>query len=425
MRRFLLVLMIVGLMISSAYAVDATLVPFNGAYGINVGSEIYNSEINTANGSYGWIEGIPTKGSGTYNDDSIVAMGEVSGFSLDTDEDFYLRLTINTDSDFNFVSISNPSYYRPYTLTAIGKCTSSGNGQIFVGSQPLEQGKTNVVTFYFRNGGITGSCTDCKIWVDLVLGLPIDNITDSGLLTLPSGEQLVLGRVADYASFVTITMEYGKVGSTEDSGNQVLSIPFSGFYRTNGPNKESTSTASLHVDTNARASALDIRNDAKKEVNIAELRFAQTSVLEDEDRNNTEKITETEEYMKSIRLFLSASSSPTTSYPDGFRLLHADYQAGEPINDYNSVPFVIRARSATSSEMVEFDGTTAIVGGQLVGNVIEPEFHGTNIEVSHAEKKSYYVSYDGSLSLYIDYGGYKMKPGLYQEDVYVHVVAEK
>ena len=62
MRRFLLVLMIVGLMISSVYAVDATLVPFNGAYGINVGSEIYNSEINTANGSYGWIEGIPTKG---------------------------------------------------------------------------------------------------------------------------------------------------------------------------------------------------------------------------------------------------------------------------------------------------------------------------------------------------------------------------
>ena len=49
--------------------------------------------------------------------------------------------------------------------------------------------------------------------------------------------------------------------------------------------------------------------------------------------------------------------------------------------------------------------------------------HDSDVEFSHSDRKSYFVNYEGELSIYIDYDGYPMKPGLYQEDVYVHVIS--
>ena len=430
MKRIVaLVFFVISVVSSLSADVKAVLAPYNGAYGINVGSERYNAYINTSLKDGGWVSGTPSKGDGTYNNNCIVIMGEVSNFSLSSNEDFFIRITVNTDSDFNYVSLSNPSYHRPYTLTAIGKCTSDGKTQYFIKSQPLEENGSNIVTFNFMEGKIgntsispnTEDISKNSIWFDLVLGLPVQDITSSGLLTLPSGEQIVLGRVDDYASFVTVTMEYGKVGSTPEI--TVLSIPFSGYYRADNSDKDGKSTASLHVDTTARATALDIKNDSKTEIDIGRLRFAQTTILEGEDADSDDKVNETKNMLNSIRLFISASPDPFVPEPDGFRLLHAAYQVGEPVNDYNSVPFDIITRTVDSSEMVRFDGRTYVSGTAIIGDSLKPTIHDTDVEFSHSARKSYYVNYEGELSIYIDYGGYAMKPGLYQEDVYVHVIS--
>ena len=424
---FSLIFLAVFSLLQLSADVKAVLAPYNGAYGVNVGSERYNSYINTSLKDGGWVSGTPSKGDGTYNNDCIVVMGEVSNFALSENEDFFIRITVNTDSDFNYVSLSDSTYRRPYTLTVIGKCTPNDGDQYFIKSQPLEANGSNVVTFNYREGKlgsssvVPGSAAQNSMWFDMVLGLPVQEITSSGLLTLPSGEQIVLGRVDDYASFVTVTMEYGKVNGTTQV--TTLTIPFSGYYRADNTDKDKEATASLHVDTTVRVAALDIKKDAKMEVDIGRLRFALTKILENNDATDTNKINETKRTLESIRLFISASPDPFVQEPDGFRLVHADYGIEEPINDYNSVPFNIITRTVNSSESVSFDGRGFVNENNIIGESIKPTMHDSDVEFSHSDRKSYYVNYEGELSIYIDYGGYAMKPGLYQEDVYVHVIS--
>lgn len=425
MRRKLLFYILIILLIHSLSAVNYSLAPFKGSFGVNLGSEIYNEEIDTSLPNAGWVGTSPgpQKGDHTYSNDCIVAMGEINSFSDSTD--YYVRVTVNTDSDFNYVSMSNPSYQRPYTLTIIGKCSNKENGvdPKLLGKYKLHSNGSNFAEFNFKDGKIglnTENPVYNALWFDIVLGLPVSDITSSGLLTLPSGEQITLGRVDDYASFVTITMEYGKEGEAPQIAT--MSIPFSGYYRADNTNNDPNATVSLHVDTNAKIAALDIKNDAKTEINIAKLRFSQTAIRSDSDGNYSDTIEDTK--LKTVRLFVSASPDPFVQEPDGFRLLHADYKYDEPVNDYNSVPFSIFVRPSNSSESVEFDGREYVIGNDIIYNSLAPEVHDTNIDFPRSAAKTFYAILEGDMSIYIDYDGYPMKPGLYQEEVYVHVVAE-
>lgn len=440
MKKILLIVFFL-LAIIPLFAATAILSPYNGAYGVNVGSTSYNTEIRiNASKDQGWVDvgTIPVQGDGTYNNNGIVVMGEVSNFTLSDNEDFLMRVTVNTDNNFNFVSLSNPSYYRPYTLTVIGKCDNErfGDTQNYIGTKALEANASNIATFRFRENtnGINTSNTASSnsMWFDMVLGLPVEEITSSGLLTLPSGQQLVLGRVDDYASFVTVTMEYGKIDRNtgvpfpgQPLEVAVLSVPFSGYYRADNSHHSDKATASLHVDTYAKANAIDIEEDAKQEVEIADVRFAfarlvsfsEEALSNDEIQNNTN-------YINSLRLFISASPDPFTQEVDGFRLVHKDYRVGDPVNDYNSVPFTIIARSDETLEAVEFDGRTYVADGtNIVGNSIKPNIHTDNNNFTHTRFVSFFADYVGSLGIYIDYDGYVMKPGLYEEDVYIHVIS--
>ena len=424
MRRKFIFYILIILLIHSLPAVNYSLAPFKGSFGVNLGSEIYNEEIVISNldTAAGWISGTPTKGDGTYNNNCIVAMGEINGFSDSTD--YYIRVTVNTDSDFNYVSMSNPSYQRPYTLTIIGKCSNEqkGGNPKLLGKYKLHSNGSNFAEFNFKDGeiGLNSNPVYNALWFDIILGLPVSDITSSGLLTLPSGEQITLGRVDDYASFVTITMEYGKGGEAPQIAT--MSIPFSGYYRADNTNNDPNATVSLHVDTNAKIAALDIKNDAKTEINIAKLRFSQTAIRSSSDGNYSDTIGDTK--LKTVRLFVSASPDPFVQEPDGFRLLHADYNYNEPVNDYNSVPFSIFVRPSNSSEAVEFDGREYVIGNEIIYNSLVPDVHDTNIDFPRSEAKTFYAILEGDMSIYIDYDGYPMKPGLYQEEVYVHVVAE-
>lgn len=438
MKKILLFVLFL-LAIVPLFAADAILSPYNGAYGVNVGSTSYNTKIEiTASKDYGWVSDIPDQGDGTYNNDGIVVMGEVSNFTLEENEDFLMRVTVNTDNNFNFVSLSNPSYYRPYTLTVIGKCDNEkfGTTQNYISTKALEANVSNIATFRFRENtnGITPSSDPSgnSMWFDMVLGLPVEEITSSGLLTLPSGQQLVLGRVDDYASFVTVTMEYGKINMNGEplQGQPlevvVLSVPFSGYYRADNSHHSNEATASLHVNTYAKASAIDIEEDAKQEVEIADVRFAFARLVsfgEDKEGLSNDEIQNNTNYVNSLRLFISASPDPFTQDADGFRLIHKDYKVGDPVNDYNSVPFTIIARSDETLETVEFDGRTYVANGaNIVGNSIKPNIH-TGDTFTHTRYVTFFADYVGSLGIYIDYDGYVMKPGLYEEDVYIHVIS--
>ena len=99
-KLFSLIFLAVLSLLQLSADVKAVLAPYNGAYGVNVGSERYNSYINTSLKDGGWVSGTPSKGDGTYNNDCIVVMGEVSNFALSENEDFFIRITVNTDSDF-------------------------------------------------------------------------------------------------------------------------------------------------------------------------------------------------------------------------------------------------------------------------------------------------------------------------------------
>lgn len=420
MRKKALLFIVIVFFVHSLSAVNYSLAPFKGSFGVNLGSRIYNTEIDTTKGDAGWVRGTP--GKGEYNSNGIVAMGEINSFDS---KDYYIRVTVNTDSDFNYVSMSNPSYKRPYTLTIIGKCSNEENGSSprLLGKYSLHANGSNFAEFKFSDGKIepSGTLSYNALWFDVILGLPVSDITSSGLLTLPSGEQIALGRVDDYASFVTITMEYGKEGETPQV--VTMSIPFSGYYRADNTDNDPNATVSLHVDTNAKISALDIKNDAKTEINIAKLRFSQTEVRSNDDHNYTETIDNTK--LKTVRLFVSASPDPFVQEPDGFRLLHADYKYNEPVNDYNSVPFSILVRPSNSSDVVEFDGLGYVTGDEIIGNSLTPEVHDSNVDFPRSAAKAFYAIFEGDMSIYIDYDGYPMKPGLYQEEVYVHVIAEE
>lgn len=424
MRKRALQFIVILFFIHSLSAVNYSLAPFNGSFGVNLGSEIYNEEIDTSLPNTGWVDiGEPLyKGDGKYNNNCIVAMGEINSFDS---KDYYIRVTVNTDSDFNYVSMSNPSYKRPYTLTIIGKCSNiaGGGNPKLLGKYELRSNGSNFAEFKFSEGEIElnpDNAVNNALWFDIILGLPVSDITSSGLLTLPSGEQITLGRVDDYASFVTITMEYGKEGEAPQIAT--MSIPFSGYYRADNSNNDPNATVSLHVDTNAKISALDIKNDAKTEINIARLRFSQTAIFSGADYAS-HTINDTK--LNTVRMFVSASPDPFVQEPDGFRLLHADYKYNEPVNDYNSVPFSILVRPSNSSDVVEFDGLGYVTGSEIIGNSLTPEVHDSNVDFPRSAAKAFYVIFEGDMSIYIDYDGYPMKPGLYQEEVYVHVIAEE
>ena len=58
----------------------------------------------------------------------------------------------------------------------------------------------------------------------------------------------------------------------------------------------------------------------------------------------------------------------------------------------------------------------------IVGNYITPNVH-TGDTFTHTRFVTFFADYVGSLGIYIDYDGYVMKPGLYEEDVYIHVIS--
>lgn len=401
---------------------NATLAPLAGAYGVNVGSRYFETDIDED----GWVDtdadddfdyeikpgDVPGGWSGHYSDWNIVMMGGVYGIPSDVAADgFFIEVNITTDTDFEFVSISNPSYRRPYTLTLVSKAQGS-DGAVSIGVQKID-GNMNNKRIYFPSS-IPPSYNDNMMWFDMVLGLPYDEITSSGLLTVPGGEQYVLGRVDDYASFVTVELRWGT--NQGYGGSKVVSIPFSGYYRADESNFND-STSSLQVDANAKSAALDIRNDSNREVEIATLRYAQTYVQGPQHLDE----------LKGLRLFLSASPDPFYRDSEGFRLLHVDYQPGEAITDYNSVPFRMIARPVSNSGAeVSFDGRDYVESSsnRILYNSIKPELN-TDSDFGHSTgiKNPYFATYEGTLSIYMDYGGYMMKSGMYEETVYVHVIS--
>ena len=428
MKRLMLMISILVLSASAVLAYDMSqvanlknsLAPLDGAYGINVGSTQYNEDIDTGKGSNGWVASTPQQGDGTYSNNSIVLMGAIYDIPYDIANDgFYIDIRINSDSGFELASVSNSSYRRPYTFTAVGKFQAGGS-ETLIDSKKIDGNLTSEIRLVFgdtnkdnqRDVSASETASANKIWFDLVIGLPVREVAPSGLLTLPSGEQIILGRVDDYVSFVTVTMRWGT--NKGIGGERILSVPFSGYFRPYGDDIV-TETASLQIDTNARSSALDIQRDSNKELEIGTLRYTQTKMAAAESSYDQD--------LESLRLFISASPDPFLREPDGFRLMHMDYKAGDTVNDYNSVPFTIIARSEIDGiEDVSFDGRDYVTG-TLLTKSIKPKVSYDADFTHSASRYPFYAAYEGNLSIMIDYGGYTMKSGLYKENVYVHVIS--
>lgn len=524
--------------------ITIALMPFDGAYGVNMRDTRYPAR-EVAGNSILTYEDIPlnqfSAGSNLdkYNDEQMILMGGVEGVPVSLREwvvfdyryeehkeslshlppftggdvpNFRVRfkdglvenvdIVINSTTDFMYISQSNPIYQREYKLyvaprygagyNQTGQDMSPHESESFTTISP-ENNKAELIFHSSvpnrdENGNIT-SYTDYDYmysWFDLVLGLPYDQVNETGVIL--DNVEYPLSDSDDYSSVISVEItwrqpfeiaysqgsyrdydiwpvqvdhiwtgegEWVNVAEGEIIYTATLSIPFSGFSSPIdiGP---SDATGSLTVMLSPAASNLSLNDaDTNREVKVAELDFIMNLPDYIKDNNNQYYDRDTYESIDintNVWLFLSASPDPFNSNSNGFVLVHEN--AGNMLTSYNSATYEVITKglgnSATSADgaggdEVVFDGKAktldfAPAGGQSdtyihtycnasggEGSFLPHEIGNFEIggETFSSNNYHHYHEYHGEVYVKIEPTALKpegMRAGRYTSEIYVHVM---
>lgn len=465
------------------------LVPLDGAFGVNMrdtrypqrddGSDLYfvNLDSNFSSFQSGdEYEGHPFEN--VYGNQHIILLGGIEGivsnnavigqrytylaarfidnFRVVYEDISPINVTVSTNTDFTYVSQSNPIYERPYELYVVPRYAFN-NDQDYV-EPTIHQGMGCIE--YSHNDSITkhipwptdntGDGRYTHVWFDLILALP-GTYSESGVTY--ENKEYPLSDADDYSSIVTVKIEWtqnyrvefneGEWGGwTGDrytgekwrdctsilglSGvwhfEREIMIPFSGFSSTieRGPLDDA---GSLVITPTPNASNLSLDyEDTGVPVEVADIHF----IL-----NHGKNTDPTDAW-----LFLSASPDPLGKNQNGFVLVHDD--AGSMLTSYNSAKYKVSVRgigdSASNTDgaggsVVEFEGDET-AGDFLststgINSYIRTISSG-ELSLPHQNPSTYqYSEFQGVVSVEIEETPMEadgMDSGRYTSEIYIHVM---
>lgn len=438
---------------SSVYKINFSLAPFTGSSGINMRSDLY-PQYDVGNvSSFEWIAGglsALNKDKTKYGNENIVAMAAVYGISrwynkdegqnpytMDETNPITLKITADCASGFNFVSQSNPSIVRPFTLFIYPKYSVNNgshkpllsNENLISLTPPYDNTKEYVldrkVELNNENDfGNKDQANYINIWFDVIVSLPLDDNGVSQQGVMAGGVLYPLIDASDYSALVTLTLEL-TLRYKQDNGPEInevkitktLPIPFSGYSSALGANEPDKSA--IYINTTTANINLNPKYTGRW-VNIGSINYEHYIA----DHLTAQP---TDESDKS-RIFFSASSDPFVPNTNGFRFIHS--KAGKVLTSNNSVPFTLRFTGTGYSSNVgskEFDGRGCTSSSNMMveieGESIVSTCH-NNEDFAHSIGMVHFHSIDGDLSIMVDDNPDTMQAGTYYADVYVHVITE-
>ena len=447
MKKVLLICMLTAVIIGwvSAYT-DPLIIPRAGGFGLNMATDFY--DFNDANKDLSYLSiangaNESDADEGYYFEDSIIALAEIYNIDASQDSpdpDQPMKITASCPGGFYFTSRSNPDAKRPFEIKVILKASYSDdidsasesgktyqkivtlgtNNEIEIDGVEYPTAQDNVTWPDYEVTWLGRSKNRYRyIWCDLVICLPFDSVTSTGVLSA-KGNNYNLIEDDDYSAVVTLTIEY-------DGKQQILTIPMSGYY---SRNPEEINTASLVIRPLPAAMNLNIKDprEFKRVANIDFMAY-QTKYEVKENREDyifwediwyTLEIGSTTD--KGFHIFLSASNDHTDSSDRGFELVNSKVKYTEPHTPYNSIGYTARLVSDNGSEYMDFDGKDAVVGGNIPGIAIAQTYKETN------GSKVWFSEFHGGVEVMIDElsasGDTRMLPGQYTSTIYVHVVGD-
>ena len=469
MRKILL-LIIILLCSLDIYSLHIGLIPYTGAFGVNMASSNFkgtvggfDSVIGTTIGdqkSPPWVDSsISAFSNGTYDsskyycDEHMIALGGV--YDIPTAQNgSNMTITVNCPSGFYFTSVSNPNSKRPFELIVVPRCHDSYHVDGLFGGHwedeertiypiLIDNSKNNIpqpIEYTFNAHRSDG---DYRIWFDLVLVLPLsaDPIPNSNYVEAYN-KRYPLIPADDYSAIVTIKVEWG------DGQSQSIVIPFSGFYTgtVSGVDKN-TGSVSLRVATTSAAANLDIQQHAKTPITVANVDFMYDNTSSENYKHDNgflglgayeEQKFAFDDYMK---IFLSSSNNPEEPNPEEFRLINDNARkAGSVLTNFNSIGFEIVARGEEGNigsntdtgwnppgaiyKTRTFQGDDSIIKG-LDEAIVPIRIVDTSTHASNLAAAREYFTYKGTLDVVIDEPPEVMNPGAYTGIVYVHVVSDE
>lgn len=467
-----------------------TLTPYDAASGISMSNNKYPER---DNGSLiTWVRGDLqnwTVNSQQYINDHIVALGTLynipKAYRIPEEankiaflkENPEITITAVSTTDFMFVSQSQPSYRRPFALSLIP--TSSENTKDnYKGDKPYDYAYTRNIrkseSFLINDseggsfplsydGGVgypegqlyrvdessyVASKLYAHMWFDLILSLPMDRATETGIVA--DSITYELAEAEDYTSIVYITMSYTPVYEvyevTYDGGSssevktsdpdiiqapiiETIALPFSGFYSRITSTNRNESSASFFINTYPAASSLSLNPSSRTGIPRTLIDIADIYLLY--NLPNLQSSNKPGNDDRLARIFLSASHSATNESQTGFMFVHEG--ASSISEGRNAVAYTVYVRDndATSSPFTVYDGTTYVknVNGSYEipegkGEYLNSYCHITN-PISHVDSnRHHYHSFDGTVSILIDDTNDLMEDGIYKSNIYVHLVTE-
>ena len=450
MRRISIALVLLISCISSITAAYVGVNPSVGGFNIDMASWDYQGGTN-------W-SGAEVSGAGSANSYSYEQMVGIGGvYEMEVPIEWYkyerpnwnhvylwdqadsnnkMTISASCPNGFYFVSASNPSARRPFNLIIalkthhqkssglVGGSANGGSANIVLGqggainskeigywdynsSRPHNYGSTNLLIEQ------DDSYRYQYMWFDVILELPIDDITNTGLLTA-DGRVYNLVEADDYSAIVTLSIDW-------NGQHTEVTIPMSGHYSINDGRQ---SMASLVVRPRAAASNLDIKNMAGDPQTVADIDFMSEIYYEDYERNR-HGISNPTAPSGDYRIFLSASNDPLS--PDStFLLEHSSRSPLDAPSPYNTIEYTATLRGydgplsdSNRRYLTEtFYGNEAISGANVPGVLVESGSH------SNTGGDIQYAQFTGSIDVTISEPDTPiMQQGRYVDEIYIHVIS--
>lgn len=460
-----------------------TLIPYSGGVGVNLGSMYYGPHLKDVDwqdwkgsGTTDWFKIIKVDNkvdntnvyySSNYSDAHIVALGGAYNIPLygrgtfnsnipTIPESAYIEpsgitLEVNAfcDTNFEFVSQSNPIYRRPFQIEILprvktyGSLTDSENPD-----KPYNSPYTNTVyTLDSNNTRIEIKVTEdgngtvnfghkylTMIAADMVLVLPFDyskadggyfsgglSFSDADGLTYKNATY-TLANLNDYTAVVTLqltlTIEYkdsvNSTGINTYTDTRSLTIPFSGYYSSIGDGSKKNDSISLYVQATENAANLNLERQGEW-ITVGSIQFLYNTTTDGTSNSDI------------VKLFLSSSPFPDVKGSE-FRMVHES--ATDILTNMNSLGFDARI-VGTGSNSGDISINTP--------NVNEVVFNGEDYTGSiHDAVKTtcnkgklsnnwgafrHFHTFEGDIDIRFDSSG-MMDAGIYRGYIYVHAVTE-
>lgn len=432
-RRMLLIISILSLFVSGLSAYEFVMTPWQGGFSLDMATNDYDF-VDNSNISYE----INSKGSDVadrtqYSDKEMIGLIGVQNIYAHTgdyDPNQPLIISASCPGGFYFTSRSNPDAKRPFEILVVPSYSWSYNQNAYsewnktVRGNVIRLGDTSAEVDQVEYPGgenqppvAWGNDGDYRyIWCDLVICLPFDSVSSTGVLEADGTYNLI--EATDYSAVVTITITY-------NGESQSLTIPLSGYYSRN--HEERDDSASLSIRSLPRAMNLNIGGNRRMD-RVADIDFManQTSYV---ISNGSLIVSENLDLPSEFHIFLSASNDAKNPEGRGFELVHSSVKYTDPHTQYNSIGYTARLIDDETGQYMDFDGTDAIdsITGVIPGFELEQKVRkGLN------QKEVFYQEFHGGIEVLIDEitatgdqeGINKMLAGQYTSTIYVHVVGE-